>query len=106
MDKYLNLDIWTPKAFGQEFGMSVLPFSLDVYALTYNLIQFTTRSTEVKNQPTFVFFCFFFPGSEIADVVNCRTGVVIEKFKVGDFWEGFESIKGLFVNVLLIIWCS
>lgn len=51
VDHNLNLDIWTPKAFGQEFG------------------------------------------SEIADVVNCRNGVVVEKFKVGDFWEGFESIK-------------
>jgi len=51
VDKYLNLDIWTPKSFGEEFG------------------------------------------SEIADVVNCRNGVVIERFKVGDFWEGFESIK-------------
>jgi len=41
-----------------------------------------------------------FSGDEIADVVNCRNGVVIERFKVGDFWEGFESIKGLFLNNL------
>ena len=36
----------------------------------------------------------FFTGSEISDVVNCRNGVVVERFKVGDFWQGFESIKG------------
>ena len=35
-------------------------------------------------------------------MVNCRNGVVIERFKVGDFWEGFESIKGLFVSILSI----
>ena len=29
-------------------------------------------------------------------MVNCRNGVVVERFKVGDFWQGFESIKGLF----------
>lgn len=46
-----------------------------------------------------------FLGSEIADVVNCRNGVVVEKFKVGDFWEGFESIKGLFINVFPILFC-
>ncbi|XP_078359061.1 uncharacterized protein LOC144643626 isoform X2 [Oculina patagonica] len=51
VDKYLNLDIWTPKSFGEEFG------------------------------------------DEISDVVNCRNGVVVERFKVGDFWKGFESIK-------------
>lgn len=51
VDRYLNLDIWTPKSFGEEFG------------------------------------------DEISDVVNCRNGVVVERFKVGDFWLGFESIK-------------
>ena len=54
----------------------------------------------------FFFFFFFFVGSEIADVVNCRNGVVIERFKVGDFWEGFESIKGLFVSILSITLCT
>lgn len=39
-------------------------------------------------------------------MVNCRNGVVIERFKVGDFWEGFESIKGLFVSVLSITLCT
>ena len=34
-------------------------------------------------------------------MVNCRNGVVIERFKVGDFWEGFESIKGLSFHFLL-----
>ncbi|EDO40345.1 predicted protein [Nematostella vectensis] len=32
-------------------------------------------------------------GDELADVVNCRNGVVIENFEVGAFWKGFESIK-------------
>lgn len=40
---------------------------------------------------------FSISGDEISDVVNCRNGVVVERFKVGDFWRGFESIKGLFV---------
>lgn len=39
-------------------------------------------------------------------MVNCRNGVVIERFKVGGFWEGFESIKGLFVSVLSITLCT
>ena len=41
---------------------------------------------------------FSFSGDEISDVVNCRNGVVVERFNVGDFWRGFESIKGLFVS--------
>lgn len=47
---------------------------------------------------SFRFFVLWFLGSEIADVVNCRNGVVVERFKVGDFWLGFESIKGLFAD--------
>ena len=46
----------------------------------------------------FGFRSVVFLGSEIADVVNCRNGVVVERFKVGDFWLGFESIKGLFAD--------
>ena len=46
----------------------------------------------LKNRHVF----FSFSGDEISDVVNCRNGVVVERFKVGDFWRGFESIKGLF----------
>ena len=49
----------------------------------------------------------FITGSEISDVVNCRNGVVVERFKVGDFWQGFESIKGLLLrnNFLQLFIC-
>lgn len=57
------------------------------------------RSAAVNSLLLFIsFFVLWFSGSEIADVVNCRNGVVVERFKVGDFWLGFESIKGLFAD--------
>eukprot|EP00794_Sanderia_malayensis_P005514 gene5514-6199_t len=32
-------------------------------------------------------------GHEEADVVNCRSGLTLTSFSVGDFWKGFESVK-------------
>ena len=44
MDKYLNLDIWTPKSFGEEFGMFTFKNYLNVQfkkiALKFGLFSF------------------------------------------------------------------
>lgn len=33
-------------------------------------------------------------GAELADVVNCRTGEILHQFSVGEFWKGFQSVRG------------
>ena len=48
------------------------------------------------------FYCI---GEELADLIDCRTGLIMPQVPCKAFWNGFEDIQGLktiYMKILLI----
>lgn len=86
--------LWTPEGFENEFGMEIF---LRLFCIVFDGIfrlcgkEFIAAGTILCN---FSWNTILYLGCEKADVVNCKTGGTLERFEIGAFWRGFESVKG------------
>ena len=67
----LSRDLWTPEAFERDFGESYNHPRVDYIPLSC-----------ILNAPL---------GEELADLVDCRNGLVLQQLPSRVFWSGFSK---------------